>query len=285
MHVDWGGPTEPKLRLTSLIDGIVGLYYTIKREQGMMPASQVNVQPPYAAAPQPPTRRGLWIILGTIAALVLIAGLVLFGVLVFVNGSTPTSTLNAFCSALKSGAYQTAYNQFSSSLQSQLAETQFATLYPSLSSLGLGKITNCVVSNVNDTAGSSTVSITFASGNTLVEDATLVNQSGSWKINSYRTRSSPALTLLSFCSALLSQNYPAAFTQLSSSQQSQQSEAQFANLFIHDTVSTCMVSHVDDSAGTGSITRTYADGSSNSFDYTLIVENGTWKINTRQLRP
>ena len=62
VYIDWGGPTEPKLRLTSLINGIGGLYSTIKREQGTMPASQVNVQPSYAAAPQPPTRWGLWII-------------------------------------------------------------------------------------------------------------------------------------------------------------------------------------------------------------------------------
>ena len=260
-------------------------YTSTQYNQGTMPASQFNVQPPYAAAPQPPTRRRLWIIWGAIGigALVLIAGLVVFGVIAFMNLPTPTSTLNAFCSALKSGDYQTAYNQFSSALQSQIAEVQFAALYDP--NLGLGKVTNCTVSNVNNAAGSGMINTTFASGNTLVFDYALVNQSGTWKINGYRARSSPTLTLLIFCYALKSQNYPAAYNQLSSSQQRQQSEAQFANLFIRDTVTTCMVSNVNDTAGTGSITRTYANGSSNTFDYTLIVEHGTWKINTRHLRP
>lgn len=283
VHIDWGGPTEPKLRLTSLIDGIGGLYYTIKREQGTMPASQVSVQPPYAVAPQLPTRWGLWIILGTIGALVLIAGLVLFVVKVSVNSPKPTSTLNAFCDALKSGDYQTAYNQFSSGVQSQIAEAQFAAAYVDASSLGLGKITNCTVSNVNDAAGSGTISITFASGNTVVYDDTFVNQSGPWKINSQQPRSSPTLTLIFFCSALESGNLPAAYNQLSSGRQSQQTEAQFASLWT-STVNSCMVSNINDTAGTGSINFTFANGGSNIRDYTLIDENGNWKIVSGQLR-
>ena len=283
VYIDWGGPTEPKLRLTSLIDGIGGLYSTIKREQGTMPASQVNVQPPYAAAPQPPTRWRLWIILGTIGALVLIAGLVLIVILVAAIGPSPTGTLNAYCSALKSGDYQTAYNQFSSGVQSQIAEAQFAAAYVDASSLGLGKITNCTVSNVNDAAGSGTISITFASGNTVVYDDTFVNQSGPWKINSQQPRSSPTLTLIFFCSALESGNLPAAYNQLSSGRQSQQTEAQFASLWT-STVNSCMVSNINDTAGTGSISFTFANGGSNIRDYTLIDENGNWKIVSGQLR-
>jgi hypothetical protein len=251
-----------------------------------MPSSQFNGSAPYAAAPQPPTRQRLWIIWGAaigIGALVLIAGLAVFGVIAFMNQPTPTGTLTAYCSALKSGDYQAAYHQFSSGLQRQIAEVQFATVYDP--SLGSGKVTSCTVTNVNEAAGSGTISTTLASGNTLVFDYALVNQGGTWKINGYRARSSPTLTLLIFCYALKSQNYPAAYNQLSSSQQRQQSEAQFANLFIRDTVTTCMVSNVNDTAGTGSITRTYANGSSNTFDYTLIVEHGTWKINTRHVRP
>src|SRR5260370_23282897 len=74
---------------------------------------------PVAAPTHRPNRRGLWIILGALGGLVVI-GLVLFGVIAYVNRSTPTKSLNAFCNALKSGGYQSAYNQFSSGLQSKL---------------------------------------------------------------------------------------------------------------------------------------------------------------------
>lgn len=262
---------------------------TDPREQQQWNAAQegyTQVPPNAKVAPQPSSRWRIWAIVALVlSTLVLIARLVLLGVHVFVNSSGPTSTMNTYCNALKSGDYQTAYHQFSSGLQSQIAEAQYATIYPSFAKLGLGKITNCAVSNVNNAAGSGTFSITFASGNTLDQDAALVNQNGSWQINGYQTHSSPALTLVIFCGDLLSQNYPAAYDQLSISQHNRQSEAQFANLFIRDTVSSCMVSNVNDTSGTGSITRTYANGSSNTFDYTLIDENGTWKINTRQLHP
>jgi limonene-1,2-epoxide hydrolase len=212
-----------------------------------------------------------------------VIGLVLYGVIAFVNRSTPTKTLNAFCSALKSGDYQTAYNQLSSDLQSKSgSEAQFAVEYAS--NLGLGKITNCTVTNVNDAAGSGTISAAFADGGTLVDDYILVNESGSWKINSQQTRSSPTITLHAYCDALNRGDYQTAYNQLSSTAQSQVSEAQFANLFIGNPVTSCMVSNVDDTAGTGSISFTFANGGSNVRDYTLIDENGTWKIVSGRLR-
>lgn len=295
---------EPGILISFLDPPEMGeLYATIKREveqssrqagytspqyyQETMPPRQVNEQPSYAAEPQPPTRWRRWFLLGTLGTLIL--GGFIAGFELQLHLPTPTGTLNVFCSALKSGDYQAAYTQLSSGLQSKIgSEAQFAAGFsgnPDALTAVLGKMTSCIVRNVNDAAGSGTISITFASDTTLVQDLALVNQNGAWKINGYRTRSSPTFTLISFCEDLLSQNYTAAYDQLSRSQHSQQSEAQFANLFTGNPVSTCMVSSVNDTAGTGSIARTYADGSNNTFDYTLIVEHGTWKINTRHVRP
>jgi hypothetical protein len=239
--------------------------------------------PSYYGAPAPtqgPRHRGLWIILGTIGALVVI-GLVLFGVLAYVNRPTPTKSLNAFCNALKSGDYQTAYHQLSSGLQSKFgSEAQFAAGFAS--NLGLGKITNCMVTNVNDAAGTGTISTTFASGSTLVDDYILVSENGTWKINSQQPRSTPTLTLHTYCDALNRSDYPTAYTQLSSAAQSQESESQFAANFSSGQPTSCTVDQLNDAAGTGTITYTFSSGTKITADLTLANESGTWKINSQQ---
>ena len=45
-----------------------------------------------------------------------------------------------------------------------------------------------------------------------------------------------------------------------------------------------MVSNVNDTAGTGTISYTASNGASVVADYTLVNENGTWKINTEKAR-
>ncbi len=144
--------------------------------------------PGYAApvpVARPKSRRGLWIALGIIGGVLLIA-IILFAVIA-ANVSTPTRTLNAFCNALKSGDYQTAYNQLSSGLQSHYgSEAQFALEFSTNGSLG--KVTDCTVSNVNDSAGTGTISYTFASSQTLVDDYVLIKENNSWKINAQQPR-------------------------------------------------------------------------------------------------
>lgn len=212
-----------------------------------------------------------------------VIGLVIFGVIAYANRSTPTKTLNAFCNALKSGDYQTAYNQLSSGLQSKFgSEGQFAAGYAS--NVGLGKITNCSVSNVDDSAGTGTISNTFASGSTVVDDYTLVNENGAWKINSQQPRSTPALTLHTYCDAINRGDYQTAYNQLSSTAQSQQSEAQFAANFGPGQLTSCTVDQANDAAGTGTITYASNSGNKITADDTLVKENNTWKINSQQLR-
>jgi hypothetical protein len=90
--------------------------------------------------------------------------------------STPTVALNNYCAALKQGDFQTAYNQFSSAYQSKQSEAQFAASFSG------GKPSDCTISNVNDTAGTGTVTMTFQ-GTPIGYDETLVSENGAWKIN------------------------------------------------------------------------------------------------------
>ena len=178
------------------------------------------------------------------------------------------------------GDYQAAYNQFSSTEQGQIGtEAQFAGMATS------AKIKGCTVSNVNDTTGIGTVAYLRGDGNTVSANETLVKENDAWKINAQQIISTPTETLLTYCSALQSQDYQTAYDQLSSSQHSQQSEVQFAANFNKIKVTECAVSNVNDTAGTGTITSTLSNSSTTVqvvLDYTLVKENGSWKLNSEQ---
>ncbi len=191
--------------------------------------------------------------------------------------STPTLTLNSYCNALAQQDYQTAYNQFSTSLQSEIgSESAFA------SSAAANNINGCSFSNVNDTTGKGTLTYLRSNGNKTSAAATLSNEHGTWKINDLKSISLPTETLMTYCDALKSQDYQTAYTQLSSTAQSQETESQFAANFSPVTVSDCKVSNVNDTAGTGSITYTLSNGNTGLLDYTLVNESGTWKINSEK---
>ncbi len=151
--------------------------------QPMSPPGMPGYAAPVPVA-RPKSRRGLWIALGVIGGVLLI-GIVLF-VVIAANVSTPTKTLNAFCNALKSSDYQTAYNQLSSNQQSQETESQFAAAASTNGTLG--RVTDCTVSNVNDSAGTGTISYTVSSGQSVVADYTLIKENGTWKINAQQLR-------------------------------------------------------------------------------------------------
>ncbi len=141
--------------------------------------------PNYAAAPaqaQRKSRRGLWI--GLIVIVLLVAGGV--GGYVYLNRSTPTKTLQAFCTALKNNDPQGAYNQLSARVQSQTTEQGFAQEIQQFNNPLLGGIKDCTVSNVqeNGSTASGTITLTFNKVNTPVNlDNNLVNENGTWKVD------------------------------------------------------------------------------------------------------
>jgi hypothetical protein len=191
--------------------------------------------------------------------------------------STPSLTLTTYCNALAGQDYQTAYNQLSTNLQSQIGtESQFAAIATA------NQLKGCIVKNVNNAAGTGTITYNRSDANNVSATATFVNQHGTWMINTLHSISTPTETLLTYCSDLKSQNYQNAYDQLSNAAQSQETEAQFAANFNGVTLTECKVSNVNDSAGTGSITYTLTNGRTATFDYTLVNENNTWKINSER---
>lgn len=138
-----------------------------------------------AAQPRKKSRLGLWIAL--IVIVLLIAGGV--GGYVYLNRSTPTKTLQTFCSALKSSPpdYQTAYNQYSTRRKAQESEQTFAGgLQQSFSSPILGGLKDCTVSNVQQNGSNATGNVTFTFNNvsrTLVFNFSLIDESDGWKID------------------------------------------------------------------------------------------------------
>lgn len=191
--------------------------------------------------------------------------------------STPSLTLNTYCNALTAKDDQTAYNQLSAKLQQQVgSESQFAT------GISANKITGCTPSNVNDAAGTGSVAYMRSDGNRTSANMVLVKENSTWKIDSAQVVSTPTETLLTYCSALEQQDYQTAYDQLSSAAQSQESEAQFAANFDSVTITDCTPSNVNDTAGTGSLTYTFSGGQTAIFDYTLVQEQGVWKIDTEK---
>jgi FHA domain len=238
------------------------------------PASSL---PSYAVAPaqtpaQKPSRRGLWITLGSVIGL-LVIGAVIAGAMVFLNLPTPSKVLNAYCTDIKAGNYKAAYTQYASVVQKSFSEAAFVAQFNIL-----GKPTGCTVGNV-DSKNFATVTLTFATGATLVYD----NQVASDKINYSKLHSTPSFTLFVYCGSLQFGDYQTAFNQLSSAAKSSVGSAdQLAAAYSSNKVTNCTVSTVNNSVGAGTISYTFADGSTGVFDYTLVNENGSWLINSEQ---
>ena len=227
--------------------------------------------PSYMVAPaQPakkPRRRGLWIILGSIIGLLVIGAAIAVAIVV-INLPTPTKVLTAYCDDLKAGNYHAAYSQYASSVQKDLSEADFASLFSSE-----GKPTNCTVGSV-DSQKSAMVTLTFANGGTLVYN----DQVASDKINFQKSLSTPFSTLFLYCAGLVAGDFQTAYNQLSSTVQSQVSESQFASSTPQ--LTDCAISNVDNAAGSATITGTNSKSTMLSFDLALVQESGTWKISS-----
>jgi hypothetical protein len=145
----------------------------------------------YEVVPGQPARNSSRGSRGFIGFLILI---VLIGAAIYASQnqnnstSTPEKTLTDFCIAVKSGDYQTAYNQLSTHSRSNGTETQFAsTLRQTISKQG--GLKNCTVSGVKSTqtTATGTLTYTFANGKTLSYLDSLVTENTVWKIDSSKT--------------------------------------------------------------------------------------------------
>jgi hypothetical protein len=86
---------------------------------------------PLAASPSGKKKRRLWLPIGIAILILLVGATSIFALLTYLNRSTPTKTLDTFCSALQDGKYQIAYDQLTPTMQTNFTESQFATLLSS----------------------------------------------------------------------------------------------------------------------------------------------------------
>jgi hypothetical protein len=156
---------------------------------GAPPQPAYGAPPPGIGTPGAPSgkrnNRTLWIILGIVGVVVvlgIIASVVVFAVVA--NSSTPTRTLQAYCDAIKSRDYQTAYSQLSSNVQNQVTEAQFASVEDG-GIKTLKGVNRCSVSNVSqsDTTATGTITYTFGNGTSGPLPYALVKESNTWKIS------------------------------------------------------------------------------------------------------
>ena len=150
------------------------------------PYSPPQPAPPYGYPPAIPPKRSnrtLFIILGSVVGGIILL-CILVSVIVYATRSTPDKTLNAYCNALKSSDYQTAYEQYGLGIQRQVNETQFASAFATV------KITGCTVSNTSDdgTVGTGTMSYTTNTSFSGINDYRFIQESGIWKISSETPR-------------------------------------------------------------------------------------------------
>ena len=93
--------------------------------------------------------------------------------------------------------------------------------------------------------------------------------------------------LTTFCNALENKDYSTAYNQLSSRNKSEVTEIQFANFSRKHNANygpiNCIFTVNKDNNSTGEITLTYADGSIIHDKYTLINEDGDWKIDLENI--
>ncbi len=149
---------------------------------------QPAAAPPYGYPPAIPPKksnRTLFIILGSVVGGIILL-CILASVIVYAVRSTPEKTLTTYCDSIKSGDYQTAYNQLSSTIQNQETEAQFAAALSS----GRVRITGCTVSNTNDNGvvGTGTLSYTTSANVIVVGDCRLTQESSVWKITNQTIR-------------------------------------------------------------------------------------------------
>jgi hypothetical protein len=136
-------------------------------------------QPGYPAPRK--SRAGLWVGL-VILLLIIIGG---GGVLAYMQlRSTPQKTLTAYCDGWKTGNAQEIYNQLDAA---ERAKGTVADIQSVLNTLKqAGGVTDCTVSNVQQTGSTATGVVTLSAGNgrSASETDTLIQENGTWKIDS-----------------------------------------------------------------------------------------------------
>jgi len=210
------------------------------------------------------SRRGLWITLGVVAALLLACG----GGAVFaaVQYFAPAAIGSVFCGYVESQGYTLAYAQMSAGAHIQLTSTQFTDAFTTLDNVE-GKATACAAAPGSNSYSASlfgttaTVGLvmTRAKAGALQGSVHLKKESAGWRVDAIDSsllgvNLSAVVASDSYCAALKAQQYADAYTLLGSKLQAATKQPDFVQLAQwHDTVdgqvSACQVTAI--AAGTG----------------------------------
>jgi FHA domain len=148
---------------------------------------------PAAPAAARPRKRPTGLIVGLIVLLLLVVG---GGSLYFfVIRSTPEKTLQAYCTALQNSDAQGAFNQLSASAQSKTSVADLNKGFQAIKSPLIGGIKSCTFNNVQQNSSTATADVTLTVGNPAIPIkptlVTLVNENGTWKLNSNSSQATP----------------------------------------------------------------------------------------------
>lgn len=137
----------------------------------------------------PPVWRRLPIVLGTATGIGLCAIVLMLSFLLTHAQPTPpdpTPTARTLCADLQAHDYAAAYTLLSTRLRAEGTPTQFAASQRRLD-IQRGQVTSCTPTIQRSDAAQATVSLTLTRGATAAQTAsvTLINESGSWKVDAY----------------------------------------------------------------------------------------------------
>ena len=251
-----------------------------EQQSSSQPPSLVPPPPPNfnisdvskASIPVPnpvPKRSRLWLLVSGLV-IVLIVGSV--AVWILLSGSTPTKTLDAFCSNVQSKNYQNAYALISVDYQARYAEPNFKTYFSA--------VTSCTHNSVTTTNGDTTSTITLAPDSTYpwtYQVTLLKDSSGNWKIDSFS--SAPDMLLDTFCTKVQSQNYQDAYNLTSLNYQRDVSESTFQSALTSAT--SCAHNQTTVSNATMYALLTFGPSSTFPWSYQAVMvkdSSGSWKI-------
>jgi hypothetical protein len=124
-------------------------------------------------------RKVAWPLVWLLLICLLLAGA---GVTWWIVGTTQpnaaiSQTLQAYCTALRQGNYQQAYNQWASG--TLMSEADFAYVQKNR-----GQMTGCEISSVSieNSSANAKLSFSYVNGSTAVDQVSLVLENGVWKI-------------------------------------------------------------------------------------------------------
>ena len=271
---------------------------------GQPPMYGQPMMPP--AAPAKKSRKRLWITLGVIAGVLVLAcggiGFVFFSAIQ--EALKPVTVATTFCNDLKAQNYTTAYDLLSSNAQGQVSRDLFVQAAQLQDQID-GTVKSCAPvtgssanTKIDVNAGKASLKATVQRNQAFTGNILLIKQGSDWKIDdidaSLQGRDiTPIITADTFCKALVAGDFHTAYSLLSARQQGLATEDEFKQQITSPDPTTGQTVTIkgctpkfgsytvsDTSATLQSSLSASVSGATGSIDITLtfVKEGGAWKI-------